>query len=71
MGSIKALMLVEDLGVGMRILNGLDIQEDAKSAFWNRLDVPIIAAAYNSASCNWNDEILQIFKFSLNCLVSH
>ncbi len=57
MGSIKALTLVEDLGTGMRILKGLDIQGDAKSAFWNRLAVPTIAAAYNSASCNWNDEI--------------
>ena len=33
MGSIKALMLVDDLGMGMRILNGLDIQGDEKSAF--------------------------------------
>jgi hypothetical protein len=60
MGSIKALTLVEDLGTGMRILNGLAIHGGEKSALWNRLAVGSIAAAYNSASCNWNVEMLQI-----------
>ena len=32
MGSIKALTLVEDLGTGMRILNGLAIHGGEKSA---------------------------------------
>ena len=50
MGSIKAPMLVEDLGMGMRILKGFDIQEDGKSAFLKRLSVAITAPTNRSAS---------------------
>ena len=50
MGSIKAPMFVEDLGMGMRILKGFDIQEDGKSAFLKRLSVAITAPTNRSAS---------------------
>ena len=64
MGSIKAPMLVEDLGMGMRILKRFDIQEDGKSAFLKRLSVAITAPTNRSASWNWNN--IEIYKFKFN-----
>jgi hypothetical protein len=43
-------MLVDELGMGIRILKGLDIQGDEKSASLNRSDVPTIAPRCKSAS---------------------
>jgi hypothetical protein len=42
-------MLVEELGMGMRILKELDIHGDGKSASLNRSDVTTKAPRYNSA----------------------
>jgi hypothetical protein len=51
MGSIKAAMFVEDLGMGMSILKGLEIHGVEKSESLNRLSVPIIAPGNMFASC--------------------
>ena len=58
MGSINAPMLVDEFGMGMRILKALDIHGDEKSASLNRLGVGIIAETYSSASWNWNSSYL-------------
>lgn len=53
MGSIKAAMFVEDLGMGMSILKGLELEIHGfeKYESLNRLSVPIIAPGNMSASC--------------------
>jgi hypothetical protein len=50
MGWTKAPMLVEELGIGMRILKEPDIHGDETSASLNRSDVTTKAPRYNSAS---------------------
>ena len=50
MGSIKAPMLVDELGKGMRILKEPEYHADDKSASLKRLVVAIKAPRYNSAS---------------------
>jgi len=57
MGWIKAPMLVEELGMGMRILKEPDIHGEEKSASLNRSDVITIAPRYSSASSNENCRI--------------
>ena len=68
MGSIKAPMLVDELGKGMRILKEPEYHADDKSASLKRPTVATTAPRNNSAS--YKIQILKYVKFQFFCYKS-
>jgi hypothetical protein len=68
MGSIKAPMLVDELGKGMRILKEPEYHADDKSASLKRPTVATSVPRNNSAS--YKIQILKYVKFQFFCYKS-